>query len=311
MEHLKSFIESGTSSTVKDSVRLAIVKDNTKAYDTNGKEFLLTPCALSQDFKSWDNGIVTVNHKYKEQGKLTDLEYKDGFVYATLSGLSPDVIELINSPAFRGVSQESTPLELSGNKVTRLKGTGTTLVFYPESAACSPSMGCGLPIASCDPDFNFPLYIDNQKSQESTPGGDTITDDNATKFESTISEQKNEIAKLQSTIGELRQELKDKDANLESTVQAAVKVALESHDRTLKETAEREAVLNELKSCVSDETLAGFKDVPIVALKSTLAAIKETAGKHVGANQGTGLQSTQKDEKAQYRELGITSIEVE
>jgi hypothetical protein len=103
--------------------------------------------------------------------------------------------------------------------------------------------------------------------------------------------------------------LTEKDGKIESTVNAAVKAALESHDKQLKEQTEREAVFSELKSSVSEETLDGLKDAPVAVLKSTLAAIKETAGKHVGANSGTGTQST--GDETDYASLGVTSIEVE
>jgi molybdopterin converting factor small subunit len=245
----------------------------------------------------------------KEKGKITKSWFEDPYVYATFEGLSPETVDAINSKAYRGVSQESEPVKVDGNKVLQLKGTGSTFVFYPFKPACPIKEGCGLPIASCDPDFNFPLNTPNQKLQSNEPGGVNIADDNATKLESTISEQKTEIESLKSTIEKLQKELNEKDGKIESTVNAAVKAALESHDKALKENAEREAVFSELKSSVSEETLGGLKDAPVSILKSTLAAIKETAGKHVGANSGTGTQSTGDD--TDYASLGVTSIEVE
>lgn len=293
------------------SVTLPIVKVGTKAYDRNGKKYTLTQEALESGAESWTGGIVTINHMVREKGTITKSWFEDPYVYAKFDGLSPETVEAINSAAYRGVSQESEPIEVKGSTVLKLKGTGSTFVFYPFKPACPMKEGCGLPIASCDPDFNFPLYTDNKNSTKSTPGGVTITDENTTKLESTISAQTEEIKALKSTIEKLQKESIEKDKSLQSTIDAAVKAGIEGILKSTKEQAEREAVISELKSCVSDETMAGFKDAPVAVLKSTLAAIKETAGKHVGANQGTGLQSTQKDEKAQYRELGITSIEVE
>jgi hypothetical protein len=291
-----------------NSVTLPIVKSGTKAYDNKGKEYILTKEALESSAESWTGGIVTINHMVKEKGKITKSWFEDPYVYATFEGLSPETVDAINSKAYRGVSQESEPVKVDGNKVLQLKGTGSTFVFYPFKPACPIKEGCGLPIASCDPEFNFPLYSHNENFQTDTPGGVNISETNQ-KLESTISDLKSENETLKSTITELRQELKEKDGKIESTVNAAVKAALESHDKALKEQTERDSILTELKSTVSDETLAGFKDVPTFALKSTLAAIKESAGKRVGANSGTGVQSTTDEED--YASLGVTSIEVE
>jgi len=293
-----------------NSVTLKICKSGTKAYDSKGKEYILTKEALESSGESWTGGIVTVNHMVKEKGKMTKSWFEDPYVYATFEGLSPETVDAINSKAYRGVSQESEPVKVDGNKVLQLKGTGSTFVFYPFKPACPMKEGCGLPIASCDPDFNFPLYSHTENFDVDTPGGVNITEaDQSAKLESTISDLKTENKDLKSTIDELRKELTEKDGKIESTVNAAVKAALESHDKQLKDNAEREAVFTELKSSVSPETLDGLKDAPVSILKSTLAAIKETAGKHVGANSGTVSQSTGDD--IDYASLGITSIEVE
>jgi hypothetical protein len=293
-----------------NSVTLKICKSGTKAYDRKGKEYILTKEALESSAKSWTGGIVTINHMVKEKGKITKSWFEDPYVYATFEGLSPETVDAINSKAYRGVSQESEPIKLDGNKVLQLKGTGSTFVFYPFKPACPLGEGCGLPIASCDPDFNFPLYSHTENFDVDTPGGVNITEaDQSAKLESTVSDLKTENKNLKSTIDELRKELTEKDGKIESTVNAAVKAALESHDKQLKEQTEREAVFSELKSSVSEETLDGLKDAPVAVLKSTLAAIKETAGKHVGANSGTGTQST--GDETDYASLGVTSIEVE
>lgn len=295
-----------------NSVTLPIVKSGTKAYDNKGKEYILTKEALESSAESWTGGIVTINHMVKEKGTITKSWFEDPYVYAKFDGLSPETVEAINSAAYRGVSQESEPLEVKGKDVLKLKGTGSTFVFYPFKPACPMKEGCGLPIASRDPDFNFPLYTDNQNSQESTPGGVTIPDENITKLESTVSDLKTENEKLKSTIEKLQKESVEKDAKLESTVQAAVKAALESRDKAVKEQTEREAALTELKSCMSGETMAEFlrAEPSVTVIKSTLAAIKAEAGKHVGANSGTSTQSTASEREA-YAKLGITSIDVE
>jgi hypothetical protein len=284
----------------------------TKAYDRQGKAYTLTKEALESGAVSWTGGIVTINHMVKEKGTITKSWFEDPYVYARFDDLSPETVEAINSAAYRGVSQESDPIEVKGSDVLKLKGTGCTFVFYPFRAACPLSEGCGLPIASCDPDFNFPLYSHSQNLQEDTPGGVNIADQSTNTLESTVSDLKSENEKLRSTVDGLRQELKDKDAKLESTVQAAVKAALESRDKAVKEQTEREAALTELKSCMSSETMTEFlkAEPSVTVIKSTVAAIKAEAGKHVGAAAGTSIQSTANEREA-YTKLGITSIDVE
>ncbi|WP_129582611.1 hypothetical protein [Methanolobus psychrotolerans] len=291
-----------------NSVTLPMVKVGTKAYDRKGKEYALTKEALESGAESWINGIVTINHMVKEKGKITKSWFEDPYVYATFEDLSQETIDAINSAAYRGVSQESEPLEVKGSDILKLRGTGSTFVFYPFKPACPMKEGCGLPIVSCDPDFNFPLYTHTENSEVDTPGGVNIPED-ATKLESTISDQKTEIETLKSTIEKLQKESIAKDESLKSTIDAAVKAGIEGILKSTREQAEREAVITELKSCVSDETIASFKDVHVDVLKSTLAAIRESVGKRIGASAGTGVQSTTNE--VDYASLGVTSIEVE
>ncbi|WP_445475716.1 hypothetical protein ACT9XH_02970 [Methanococcoides methylutens] len=128
-----------------DSVTLPIVKVGTKAYSADGKEFTLTKCALESGAESYSGGIVTVNHKRKVDGVISKAWFEDPFVYATFDDLSQETIDVINSAAYRGVSQESKPVKLSSedpSMVTKLIGSGCTFVFYPDQPACSPEMGC-------------------------------------------------------------------------------------------------------------------------------------------------------------------------
>jgi len=388
-----------------NSVTLAICRAGTKAYDEKGKEYTITQSAIDSSAETYTGGIVTINHKVKEKGKISK-SWQDGeFIKATVEGLSRACVDAINSAAYRGVSQESTDAEFADKKSTdivKLRGTGVTFVFYPENPACPLNKGCGVPIASTmvmadgtyerhsfdvaaennagslvkvreisvyldgdeigdedilkkrilqeamfigagqykifDTDtsletgdvipagkeavhdvnisvsmlksFNFPLNTPNQKLQSNEPGGVNIADDNVTKLESTISEQKTEIDNLKSTVDELRQELKKKDATIKSTAETAASAAIEGYIKSTAEKQDRDAVTKELKSCVSEEKLNTLESLPIEALKSTLEVIKDAAGKHIGANSGTGIQSTV-SEKDELAGLGVTSIEVE
>ena len=389
-----------------NSVTLPIVRVGTKAYDKDGKAYILTRDALSSSGDSWAGGIVTINHMVREKGKIASSWFEEPFVYATVEKLSPETVDAINSAAYRGVSQESNPLEVKGNNVQKLKGTGVSFVFYPLKAACPLKNGCGVPIKSALMDseeerldfdiatmnnagrlikvkeisvflwgeerdnedvlktrlmqesvfigrgqysifnrdsslslgdeipegqvpvhtvniavssscINFPLNSTPEKSDVSTLGGGiTISDEkNIDELKSTISALKAENAKLKSTNDELQTKLKESDTKIESTVKAAVKAAIESHDLALKENSERDSVISELKSCIPEAAMKELlsSEPSTAVLKSTIAALKASAGKHVGTSSGgssSSLQST-KDERSIYRELGVTSIEVE
>lgn len=127
-----------------DSVTLPIVKVGTKAYSADGREFTLTKCALESGAESWKDGIATVNHKRKVDGKISSSWFEDPYVYATFEGLSQETVDVINSAAYRGVSQESQPIELEGSNVMKLVGTGSTFVIFPDKPSCSMSEGCGI-----------------------------------------------------------------------------------------------------------------------------------------------------------------------
>jgi len=371
------------------TVTLPIVKVGTAAFDAKGKKFILTKEALESGAESWTGGIVTINHTVKEKGKITKSWFEDPYVYATFEGLPQEAVDAINSAAYRGVSQESLPLEVKDGQVLKLKGTGSTFVFYPHKPACKIEDGCGLPIASTlammegdeerhdfdiaarnntgklvkirefsvflwgdergDEDllktkiinetaymgvgefyafdrddnlslgdeitadrtpahtvtitismarsFNFPLYTSQEKLEVNTPdGGANITEDK-TKLESTISEQKTEIGTLKSTNERLQKELDEVNGKIPGLIESSVKAALESHDLQLKEQAEMDAAITELKSCMGPETMKTFleaKPSPAI-IKSTITAIKAESSKKIGAAGGT--QSTADDEK--------------
>lgn len=396
MSLLQSTVLSEAPIIEGDSVTLPICRVGTKAYDANGKAYTLTQEALESGAETWEDGIITVNHMVKEKGKIAKSWFEDPFVLATFEGLSNEAVEAVNSKAYRGVSQESQSFSVDkdGN-VTKLKGTGCTLVFYPHTPACPMKAGCGVPSATAsavmetdegekhafdvcklnnsgqlvkigrisvwlfndevgsnealldgiarevgyigkgifkiydteNDEFeigdlipeelepihtvtmtvsNFPLYTPSGTIPilNSSGGTDLSEDENQIKqLESTvkqkdglISTKEQEIEKLKSTVEKLENDLKSKDGQIESTVQAAVKAALESHDTQLKEQAEKDAATKELSSFMKEETLADFmKAEPSLAvIKSTTNALKASAGTNVGTG---GVASTGETEE--------------
>uniref|UniRef100_A0A6M3M4J7 Putative prohead protease n=1 Tax=viral metagenome TaxID=1070528 RepID=A0A6M3M4J7_9ZZZZ len=129
----------------KNGSWIAIVKDGTKAYDGIGREYTITKAALDADWQTWRGGDITVNHAVKEKGKMVDVKREGEFVFAKIKGLTEEALAVVNSPAFRGVSQESEPVEVNDkNEVLRLNGIAVTLVIFPETPACDQNMGCGV-----------------------------------------------------------------------------------------------------------------------------------------------------------------------
>ena len=140
-----------------NTVKIPFVKDGTKALDATGKAWTITSDALDSSWDTWIGGIVTVNHRIKEKGIMSEISRDGEFVYATLSGLSDEAIDVINSKAYRGVSQESIVVSHDGDNITSLRGTGVTLVVFPGKPACPLSEGCGAPVASMD-DPTYEMY---------------------------------------------------------------------------------------------------------------------------------------------------------
>jgi hypothetical protein len=158
-ESMQSMIS--TKPDIADNkITIPFVKDGTVAFNGAGKKFTITSEALQNGHHTWQGGIVTVNHKVKEQGLISATWYESPFAYAEITGLSDEAMSIVQSPAYRGVSQESTSIttDTEGN-VTELKGTGITLVVYPENPACSIEAGCGELIASTLMGIDEPEYI--------------------------------------------------------------------------------------------------------------------------------------------------------
>lgn len=66
-EAARSILSAKPEKKGKDLI-IPFVKDETEAFDDQGNKYILTAEALDKDFKTWEGGIVTINHKVKEQG---------------------------------------------------------------------------------------------------------------------------------------------------------------------------------------------------------------------------------------------------
>lgn len=141
-----------------DAISFLAAVPGTLAQDREGNVYRLTENALKSDFQTWKGGIITVNHKVAEKGGIVDTWYDAGLMMK-VNGLSQEARDVMKSAAYKGVSQESLPVEFgkteyyrghSIKNVDRVKGTGISLIVYPETPACPLDVGCGIPITSSE-----------------------------------------------------------------------------------------------------------------------------------------------------------------
>lgn len=334
-EPAKSILSSVPVVKGKDII-LAFVRDGTEAFDNQGNKYIITAEALDADWKTWEGGHITANHKVMENGKITEVWREKPFVFGRITGLSEELLAMVLSPAYQGTSQESEPIEISNkNRVMRLKGIGTTFVFYPEVPACPLTAGCGeISVASLIP--NFSLNTSQLNSQvKSTQGGtkgnmtdytqeqmkdvlaymkshpDMMTDDMKAMMGEMVgsgagSAQTAQTASMQTEIDGLKSMLESKDTQMAT----AIKSAIEAHDAKLKSEQALAEATKELYSVMKKETADEFlKTKPgVEVIKSTVVALKSSA--QVGAGQGSSITSTEAETKLAEAEKSLKSIKV-
>lgn len=296
------------------SIRMAIAKAGQHAYSIFGEEATLTEEFLSRDFKTWEGGLVSINHEQNHdwvKATIHDIEYnsKEKLVIASFSGLPAWLMSLIYSEDFRGLSQECIPIEFRKNSMDVLKGygTGCTIVTDPYEPAANQSTGVGIPpelaaiLASKYPQIEDTMTTNN--------GGGTpaVT---VEAYESIVSEKvelRSQIVTLESEKKNLEAELaswQKKYAELESgeanRTKIAVEASLESYKAELKATAEREAAVTELKTVMSKEAAESYlaTSPTLEQIKSIAGIMKATASKGVGSSTGSN-----EEEGKSYEEL--------
>ena len=286
-------------------LRMAIACAGQKAYNIWGDEATLTEDFLSRDYKTWEGGLVSINHENNHEwvkAKMYDLEYdaKNKLVISSFSGIPDWLMSLIYSDDYRGTSQECIPIEMRKNSTDVVKGygTGVTIVTDPYQPAATQEMGVGIrPELSAILSFKYPTQIGDTMSDK--PGGGTPAI-SVEAFESTVSEN----VQLKSQIKTLESDMKKKDEEivswekrykeLESGEADRTKIAIESalaaRDAELKATAERETAVSELENVMSKEAAAGYlaTNPSIDQIKSITGILKANAAKGVGSSQDVG-----------------------
>lgn len=297
-------------------IRMAIAKAGQHAYSMWGEEATLTEEFLSRDYKTWEGGLVSINHENNHdwvKATIHDLEYDstEKLVIATFSGIPEWLKSLIYSPDYRGQSQECMPIEYRKDSMDVIKGygTGCTIVTDPYEPAANQSMGVGIPPAlAAILASKYPL---EDKTMSTTPGGGTPAI-SVEAFESTVSENvqlKSTIKVLESKTVEQEKELaswKQKYVDLESGESKRVEIAIESARKSwetdLKATAEKEAAVTELKAIMNEESATAYlaTNPTVEQIKSITTIMRSTSANQVGNPKGSAPEESKKSVSCQF-----------
>ncbi|WP_269849547.1 hypothetical protein [Methanosarcina horonobensis] len=94
---------------------MAIAVAGQSAYDMFGDEAILTEEFLSKDFRTWEGGLVSINHENNNhllnKARISDLEYdpETKLVWATFNDLPQKTLDLINSDSTKGFRRNAFP----------------------------------------------------------------------------------------------------------------------------------------------------------------------------------------------------------
>ena len=279
---------------------MAIACAGQHAYSVSGDEATLTEEFLSRDFKTWEGGLVSINHENNHEwvkATIHDIEYdsKKKLVICSFSGIPDWLSTLIYSDDYQGLSQECIPIEFRKNSYDVIKGygTGVTVVTSPYTPAASPDMGVGIRpelaaiLASKYPTEDFIM-------SEKTGGGPSAISTEA--YESIALEKvelRSQIQTLESEKKTLETELaswKTKYSELESGEAQRIEIAISEdrakRDAEFKAKAELDSAKAELKTVMSEEAAGKYlaTNPTIEQIKSIAAIMKVSASKGVGSS---------------------------
>jgi cation transport regulator len=149
----KSIIQSITIEKPKidNGTWIAFLKAGQLAEDSNGKKYRITRKAIEDGYLSFKDGYININHQDKIRGKIADVKLDNEFAYAKLDGIDQEALDVINSIAYKGVSQQSQNIEAIPcddglTDVLKLKGNGLAIALYPKQPGCNLDHGCGIPV---------------------------------------------------------------------------------------------------------------------------------------------------------------------
>lgn len=139
-----------------NGVWVPFLKENQLAEDNQGRKYRITKEAIDNGYKSYIGGFININHQDKIKGKIAEVKRDGEFAYFKAEGLDEEALAVINSPAYRGVSQQSLNLMYLAEQkdglidVISLQGTGVAIALYPKTPGCPLTDGCGIPLKSTE-----------------------------------------------------------------------------------------------------------------------------------------------------------------
>jgi len=299
-------------------LRMAIACAGQHAYSLWGDEATLTEEFLSRDYKTWEGGLVSINHENNHdwvRATIHDIEYdaKKKLVICSFSGIPEWLSALIYSDDYMGLSQECIPIEFRKNSYDVIKGygTGVTVVTSPYNPAASPEMGVGIrPELAAILQSKYPTNEDNIMTNNNGGGGAVISMETYEKVVSEKDEIRSQLKTLETDNKNLGDELaswKTKYTELESgeskRVEIAVSQARATWEADLKSKAEREGAVTELNSVMSKDAVESYLSTnpTIEQIKSITAIMKVSASKGVGSSQSQNTDNGESYESMNSR----------
>jgi hypothetical protein len=292
-------------------LRMAIAKAEQSAYNAWGDKATLTEEFLSRDYKTWEGGLVSINHEQNQpwvKATIHDLEYdsEKQLVICSFSGIPDWLSSLIYSADYRGLSQECVPIEMRKNSMDVVKGygTGVTIVTDPYEPAANQGMGVGIPPALAA--ILASKYPTQTEDTMTNNGGGTpaITTE---AYESIVSEKvelKSQLVALESEnkkIGEelasTRKQFDEYKSGEADRTKVKIEDALRAYDAQVKADEARAEVVRELKSVMKEEDAETVLSTnpSIETIKSFVAIRKVELSKGVGSSLDSSNDENSED----------------
>lgn len=146
--------------------RMASAKVGSKSYGASGKKYIFTEEALEAYAKSWEGGIITLNHGRQDDGEIVASWYdtETQMVMMEVKAENDETAKRIRNSEPTGVSIEANVLECDNdNNILAFDGTGLGIIFYPEQPACPATDGCGI---LAKEQFDEKIVAASEKRQE-------------------------------------------------------------------------------------------------------------------------------------------------
>jgi hypothetical protein len=126
---------------------IAAAKVGSKSFSATGEKYIFTKESLEACAKSWEGGIITLNHERLDDGVIQAAWFDEqtDFVMMDIVCDNPETVKRMRAGEATGVSIEASLLEVTeDNDIVAFNGTGVSIIFYPEQPACPLKDGCGI-----------------------------------------------------------------------------------------------------------------------------------------------------------------------